>query len=110
VYLEPMGYIGYFSGARILDFPGLVAPETVAARETHSVGFIDAPRILVPEWMVLRPHEWEAMRKSPEIDRHYKAVAIIDRREEVQSEPFLPGRSYPFTDSAFYILKRQLAP
>src|SRR5262249_50699632 len=32
VFLEPLGYIGYFSGAKTYDYPGLSSPEVVAAR------------------------------------------------------------------------------
>ena len=36
VYLEPLGYIGYFSGLKMLDWPGLASPEVVAARRHGS--------------------------------------------------------------------------
>src|SRR5262249_26879788 len=32
VFLEPLGYIGYFSNARMMDYPGLVSDEVVQAR------------------------------------------------------------------------------
>ena len=32
VYLEPLGYIGYYSGMQMRDFPGLVSPEVVQIR------------------------------------------------------------------------------
>lgn len=108
VYLEPLGYIGYYSGARMLDFPGLVSMETVEARAEFGTGFLDTPRHLEPEWIVLRPHEAEAMRKRHQILDNYHLDAVIDQRETVLSEPWLPGRGYPFTDSAFFIYKRKM--
>src|SRR5262249_48089713 len=32
VYLEPLGYVGYFSGLHMDDFPGLVSPKVVGIR------------------------------------------------------------------------------
>ena len=37
VYLEPLGYIGYFSGLRMHDFPGLVSPEVVRLRRERKL-------------------------------------------------------------------------
>src|SRR5262249_17332369 len=55
VYLEPSGYLGYFSGCKLLDFPGLVSPEVARViREGHRE-FCEAGLYLKPEWMVLRP-------------------------------------------------------
>ena len=33
VYLEPLGYVGYYSGLKMLDNPGLASPEVVAIRQ-----------------------------------------------------------------------------
>src|ERR1019366_512048 len=33
VFLEPLGFIGYYSNLKMLDFPGLGSPEMVAARK-----------------------------------------------------------------------------
>ena len=33
VMLEPLGYIGYYSGLKMLDYPGLASKEMVAARK-----------------------------------------------------------------------------
>lgn len=107
VYVEPLGYIGYYSGALMLDFPGLVSRETVEVRKAHGTGFLDSPRYLEPDWLVLRPHEAEAVGKLPGIMEHYDLHAVIDKRDVVKSEPFLPGRGHPYTDAAFYIFKRK---
>ncbi len=55
IYLEPLGYIGFFSGAKMLDYPGLGAPEVVQAQKEGVRGFIPVGLHLKPEWMVLRP-------------------------------------------------------
>jgi hypothetical protein len=110
VYLEPIGYIGYYSEARILDFPGLVAPETVEARRETGAGFLQLPAILKPEWVVLRPSETRAILQIPGFTDVYQLFWSIDRRDEVMQARFLPGRNYPLTDAAFLVFKRKSPP
>jgi hypothetical protein len=57
VYLEPIGYIGYFSQRHILDFPGFVSPSVVEVRRS-GLDFYGAMAEIQPSFLVLRP--WEA--------------------------------------------------
>src|ERR1035441_2817569 len=58
VFLESLGYIGYFSNLRMLDFPGLASTEVVAARRKVGMDEFDALiREVNPVWVVLRPSE-----------------------------------------------------
>ncbi len=56
MFLEPLGYIGYFSQMATDDYPGLSCPRMVAAREQAN-NWSGLLMILTPEWAVLRPPE-----------------------------------------------------
>jgi hypothetical protein len=63
VFLECLGYIGYFSNLKMYDYPGLCSPEVVAVRRRSTIrgDYIDYfPEIisaLGPDWVVLRSSE-----------------------------------------------------
>ena len=71
VFLEPLGYIGYYSQLKMLDIPGLSAPEVMAAeRKLKSVAPADLIPELRPDWLVLRPgNPVEFKRKRPGCSR-----------------------------------------
>jgi hypothetical protein len=106
VYLEPIGYIGYFSGLKLLDYPGLVSPEVIAARQEKGLNSYELPSYFMPEWIVLRPSEYNIFSKHSSVSDQYSIAQFISRREEVLNERFLPGKNYPLTDAAFFILKK----
>lgn len=109
IFLEPIGYIGYFSKAHVIDYPGLVAPETLEARLPEPSptlhGYL-AP-ILKTEWVVFRPNTYMATRAYyPEFDELYRFVVAVSSYEEIIQVPHLFGRNYLLTDSQFLIFKR----
>jgi hypothetical protein len=111
VYLEPIGYIGYFSDARILDWLGLVSPEVVTLRRQglNSATMIPA---LNPEWVVLRPMDIEWMGRVKaftgyDFSSQYEAAAVFDRRQELAKLAFVPGRDWLNWDAAFFVFKRK---
>lgn len=106
VFLEPIGYIGYFSNATILDYPGLVAPEVVRARREHGLTFLTLPAYLKPEWIVLRPSEFLAMKQLPGFHNDYQYIHTIDQRGVIEAIRWLPGRNYPLSDCTFHIFCR----
>ena len=58
VFLECVGYIGYYSQLKMYDFPGMTSPEMVAARRTlDSDDYGSLITCLHPDWLVLRPPE-----------------------------------------------------
>lgn len=58
VMLEPIGYIGAYSGRRMLDIVGLVTPEVLSSyRPEMPSPVLDISRRFRPEWAVLRPGE-----------------------------------------------------
>jgi hypothetical protein len=109
VFLEPLGYIGFFSQLKMLDTPGLCAPEVVAAErklQTANLGEVIAE--LRPNWVVLRPAEVETVRKAKPrlLTEAYSAVKEFDASERVASYHWLPGRGYLLFDQTFTVFKR----
>lgn len=114
VFLEPLGYIGYFSGLKMLDFPGLASPEVVAARGragSHAYPYCWSELImdLQPDWLVLRPYEQESIRNhDPEmLDRYYELARTFDVRDQVAAVRLLPGRGYLTNDAVFEVYRRK---
>lgn len=116
VFLEPLGYIGYFSGLRMLDYPGLAAPEVVAARRraaSHSYPFCWPALIrdLKPDWLVLRPVEEKIVSERDPVllTRDYERVRTFDASPEIGRLQFVPIRSFLVFDGTFSIFRRRPA-
>lgn len=107
VYLECPGYIGYFSGLEMLDYPGLVSPPVVSARRILGDDFAEVGILLYPEWMVLRPSEVAYFqRQRPSwLESHYQLVRTFD--VSARLEQAAPGRSGILYDSIFHVLRRR---
>lgn len=111
VFLEPLGYVGYFSGLKMLDFPGLASPEVVAAR--RHAGSSDWGVLieqLTPEWLVLRAGEAERVFKRPAIARQYEVVRTFDATERLNAYRWIPGRGYLDYDRTFVVVGRRPSP
>jgi hypothetical protein len=109
VFLEPLGYIGFFSGLRTYDYPGLSSPEMVAAIRRHGTKrYAPLIRELNPSWLVLRPSEMADIHKEdPDLLRNvYVPTKAFDRRREV-AELKVYGLGYIEYDAAFMVFKRR---
>lgn len=113
VFLEPVGYIGYFSGATIHDWPGLVAPQVVALRHQglDYAGVIDR---LKPEWVILRPHEVELISLSDaRFAKRYIPLKLFDVSDRLRAAANqsgeIPGEGYLRFDATFVVFKRASA-
>jgi hypothetical protein len=106
VFLEPLGYIGYFSGARMLDYPGLASPRVVEARREVGNGLVGVIPSLEPDWLVMRPGALSAAGQVPEIRDHYEIVRRFDRLATVRSLP-VRGRPFLEIDARFLVLRRR---
>jgi hypothetical protein len=104
--VEALGYIGYFSEAKMLDYPGLVAPEVVASFDQGYDHFTKIALHLRPEWMVLRPWEKDMMMQLEPFRRDYTEVKVFDARPRLAEYPLLPGRPFVEFDAAFHVFKR----
>lgn len=114
VFLEPLGYIGFYSGLKMYDFPGLCSPEVVAARyratsRSYPYCWSELIMDLQPDWLVLRRHEMETIRsRDPEVlQRFYELARVFDVRLEVEAIRHLPGRGYLLNDAYFEVYHRR---
>jgi hypothetical protein len=107
VFLEPLGYIGYFSGLKMLDFPGLSAPEVVAARRAGHRSYAQVIAALQPDWVVLRPVEGQRVfGEIPDLRKQYDIARVFDTRGAIDAIPILPGRGYLNFDAIFLVYRR----
>ena len=108
VFLEPLGYIGYFSGLAMRDTPGLCAPEVVALRRSGKTRMAEMALALAADWVVLRGREYAGMTAAERtrFDRQYQYVGQYDAREKVEAVAFLPGRGYLRYDAHFLLWHR----
>lgn len=111
VYLEPLGYIGYYSGLKMLDFPGLAAPEVVAARRDGHTGHAQIIRRFRPRWLVLRPDQVGAVQQADAglLSEDYRLAQSFDVRSTVNAVPLLPGRDYLQFDAVYQVFERRNA-
>jgi len=108
VFLEPLGYVGFYSGLKMYDYPGLSSTEVVQQIRQGSRRFAEVITALKPTWLVLRPFEL-ADPKLPENAglRDYELVRTWSARESIESVRFLPGRSWLLYDAEFRVYRRR---
>lgn len=116
VFLEPLGYIGFFSNLKMLDYPGLSSPEMVLARKQFPAAglgnraiFANLIAYMKPDWIVLRPREIElAMKERPGLlTETYVRAQEFNVSNQISSETFLPGRGWFKLDQTFVVFKRR---
>jgi hypothetical protein len=118
VYLEPLGYIGYFSGLRMLDWPGLVSSEVVESRRHLNIqstktedriqeGYAGVAEDLQPEWLVVRPGEEDTLKHRDFFNKKYELVRTFDVNPQLNECAYLPGRGYLEYDSVFLVYHKK---
>jgi hypothetical protein len=109
VMLESLGYIGYYSGLKMLDYPGLASMEVIETRKR--LGPLQEDRIgfeLKPDWLVLRPCDLFApFPTSKDIQQFYDLVQVFDATDKINAVRWLPGRPYLEFDQTFLIFHRK---
>lgn len=110
VFMECLGYIGYFSGLKTYDYPGLSSPEVVATIRGGARRFTEVIGHLQPDWLVLRPFEIADVTK-PENSAwlQYELVRHWDARHELDKVTILPGRDWLNHDAQFFLFRRKMA-
>jgi hypothetical protein len=108
VFLEPLGYIGFFSQLKMYDWPGLSSPEVVAARRKvkYDDSFAELIEVLQPKWLVLRPAEiLQIEREIPGLltTERYLCVKVFDVSKIIESYSFIPGKKYLLNDRKFLV-------
>jgi hypothetical protein len=108
VFVEPVGYIGYYSGLKMYDWPGLTSPEVVKTIRSGHTEWPDIVRVLRPTWVVLRPVEFKQRGfQSDENFKNYELMGSWDASEDVDRIGFLPGRNYLHSDDRFLVFIRK---
>ena len=108
LFLEPLGYIGYYSRLKTYDYPGLSSSEVVATVHSGARRFTEVIARLHPTWLVLRPFEL-ANPAAPQNAalRDYEYVRQWNVRPELDAIRFLPGREWLEHDAQFIVLHRK---
>jgi hypothetical protein len=110
VFLEPLGYIGYFSQLEIYDFPGLSSARMIEARRkvSNSWSWADLINELEPTWLVLRDEEIARIdRNDPTIfSRRYRVEKVFDVSKEIGGLA-IRGRPYLEVDRKFTLWRQQ---
>lgn len=76
VFMEPLGYIGFYSKLKTYDFPGLSSREMVRARQQVGNDWAALIEYLQPSWLVLRPAEIRQLNeRSPNLLVSYYTAA-----------------------------------
>ena len=113
VFVEPLGYIGFYSQLKMLDTPGLCAPEVVAAEKKLKTTRIDKviPEVK-PDWLVLRPPEAAFLQSiTPRLlSEEYSEAKVFDASPRLASYAWLPGRGYLQYDEKFTVFRRNPTP
>jgi hypothetical protein len=109
VFMEPLGHIGYFSGLKTYDFPGLSSMETVKAIQTVSTDWSKLVEYLCPDWIVLRPVEYNRMLPGHNLlfFSTYKLVKEFSRIEDIRKHDIY-GINYVEFDARMMIFRRQM--
>jgi len=108
VFMEPLGYIGYFSGLKTYDFPGMSSREMVEARKTTAgLSWARLIATLKPQWVVLRPHEVQRVRDDDAelLDGRYALAAEFSVADEIAALDVY-GRAYLEHDARFAVYER----
>ncbi len=107
VFLECLGYIGYYSELKMLDYPGLAAPEVVAARRAGRRTWAQIIGTLQPGWLVLRPSDaTKIFAEDPALSVRYRIARTFDHRAAIDAQAILPGRGYLNFDAVFQVYRR----
>ncbi len=109
VMLECLGYIGYYSQLKMLDYPGLSSHEVVEARRTRGLKFTGMIGYLKPDWIVLRPQEYLVCDEAHVLG-NYRIEKVWDAQSAIDAIDLLPGRAYLSFDAVFLVLRRQATP
>lgn len=109
VFLEPLGYIGFYSGLAMRDTPGLCSPEVARLRKNGVTAMADIIGALKPDWAVLRLGEFRSFTRDERaaFERRYDLWCFYDVRPEVEAVRWLPGRNFLLFDAAFSVWRRR---
>jgi hypothetical protein len=110
VFLEPLGFIGFYSQLKMLDFPGLCSPEVVAARRrasstSYPFSWSEIIAMLQPDWLVLRPFERDSItQREPQfLAENYDLATTFDARPQIRDARLVPIRGFLEYNGTFHV-------
>ena len=108
VFMEPLGYIGYFSGLKTYDWPGMSSREVPEAVKLVGNQWQDIILYLRPDWLVLRDNSQENLKalSSKLSQKYYERVRDFNRREDIEKLD-IAGKDLLLFDSHFEIYRRR---
>lgn len=108
LFLECLGYIGYYSGLKTYDYPGLSSPEVVRVSKRSGLQWHRLIAVLKPSWLALRPQEAVAiMQADPALlTRDYRERRLFDVSGEVEHLDVY-GQGLLAFDSVFIVYQRE---
>jgi hypothetical protein len=106
VATESAGYVGFYSGANLYDFPGLTSKRSLAVMEAAPPDkrtLIYLVYKLQPEWLVLRPYELASLAADyPDVRSRY----VEARHFSIAVSPSWGGLDLANIDRDFYVMRR----
>ena len=108
VFLEPLGYIGFYSGLKMYDYPGLSSREVASAVKIFGNDWSGIVRLLKPDWLVLRQHEAIDNRNFSDLSvlDNYQLVREFSVMDEIAKQKVY-GRAYLEFDGHFKLFSRR---
>lgn len=110
VFLEPLGYIGYYSNLKTYDIPGLSSREVVEAVKGGAHSYAALIGHFHPTWVVLRPPEAARAEfvQRPVLD-DYEIVKRWDAVPALDQITLLPGRPWNEVEAQYLVYHRKAA-
>jgi hypothetical protein len=107
VFMEPLGYIGYFSGLKTYDFPGMSSAEVVQARRVIGNSWAKLIANLRPRWVVLRPNEVNGVNDD-DLEVLTRTYRIAQEFSVIDAVETLDVRGLPYLkfDARFIVYER----
>lgn len=82
VVSESAGYVGFYSGVKLYDYPGLTSRTSVHALQAMPPGERDIPHLVAslrPDWLMLRPWELQDLQSEfPDVASEYQVEAVFE--------------------------------
>ncbi|TLV00104.1 hypothetical protein [Dyadobacter luticola] len=109
VFLEPLGYIGFYSGLTMYDYPGLCNTVVINARKKlKTESYVQLINYIEPNWVVFRP--WDLGHATPEEQKvfaqKYDLAKTFSQKDSVEKLKVY-GRNYLAYDSEFLVYKKK---
>jgi hypothetical protein len=111
VFMEPLGYIGFFSNLKTYDWPGMSSREMVETRQLVGSNWATILQYLEPDWLVLRPFEVERINRVSYrlLTDSYEVAKDFDNSTAVEALQ-VNGRPYLEHDAHFIVYQLRQIP